>query len=673
MQTKKIARSLTSTVSQSLILALLAMGTANAQDAGKDQPVYKVKPAAAAPSSISERYEKEGIVVEFSMNSIKNDDGKDPGLVAGADAAILFRVTDKSTGQPVRGMRPSAWLNRRAVEHAPNEAECKDSIRSFMSGLFSARADIDLNSYSMLTLNHDSTVTFINPQVSFNVTKLESIVTLPGEGLDWSLSKNGEFLYVTMPARSAVAIINTLTRKLVGTISTGEKSKPARIAIQPGGRYAWVGLDGSPSVAVIDTATNKLAATVNVGAGLHNIAFTTDSRFAYVTNSAADTVTAVDTTTLSKIADIAVGRTPVALAFSRAANAIFVSSINGGAIAVISPENQKVARTIPLKRGVVALRFDPSGRYGFAVNQIESTVSVIDASTNSVIAEGSVVNGPDQVTFTSLYAYVRGTESEKFSLIEMSDIKAGKFAPVNIQAGRLIPSASPQDIGLADMIQPTPEGNSVLIANAPDQVIYYYVEGMMAPMGTFQNYKRRPRGLMVIDRSLAETAPGVYASRIKLKSGGLFDVPMFFDQPRIVKCFEAKIGDSPMSEQIKALASTVVEPLFKGNQFALAEPVMLKFKITDSITGHVVSGLRDVQVLIFEPPGIWQQRVWAKETAAGVYEVKQVFPHEGYFRVMAQIESRGIRYASFPFANVTVLDAARGDQQNVVKQGARNE
>ena len=100
---------------------------------------------------------------------------------------------------------------------------------------------------------------------------------------------------------------------------------------------------------------------------------------------------------------------------------------------------------------------------------------------------------------------------------------------------------------------------------------------------------------------------------------------------------------------------------------------MLKFKITDSITGHAVSGLRDVQVLIFEPPGIWQQRVWAKETAAGVYEVKEVFPHEGYFRVMTQIESRGIRYASFPFANVTVLDGAKGDQQNVVKQGARNE
>jgi len=658
-----IARLVTSAVCRSLAGALLAVTAANAQtDAGKDQPVYRVKPPPAASSPISQRYEKEGIVVEFSINSIKADDGKDPGLVAGADAAVSFRVTDKSTGQPVRGLRPSAWLSRREGAHSPNEAECKDRIRSFMSGMLSARADIDLNSYSMLTLNHDNTVTFINPQIAFNVTKLESIIVLPGEGLDWALSKNGNFLYVTMPARSEVAVINTITRKLVGTIATGEKSKPTRIAIQPDGRYVWAGLDGSSLVAVIDTRTNKLAATLTAGAGLHNIAFTSDSRFAYVTNSASDTVTAFDAKNLSKISHIPVGATPVSISFGTAANSIYVCAINGGTIAVIDPARQLVVKTIPLKRGVVALRFDLSGRYGFAVNQIESDVSVIDSSTNSVIAHGEVVKGPDQIVFTRLYAYVRGTESEKFSLIEMSEVRKGNFVPVNIQAGRLVPSTSPQDIGVADMIQPTPEGNSVMIANAPDQMIYYYVEGMMVPMGTFQNYRRRPRALMLIDRSLTETAPGIYSTPVKLRSAGLFDVPMFFDQPRISNCFEANVGESPLSDRIDSRVTTAVELLFKGNQYSLAGPVTLRFKISDSITGKLISGLKDVQVLMFEPPGIWQKRVWANEVSAGVYEVTELFPHEGYFRVMTQIESRGIRYASLPFANVTVLNEAKGDQ-----------
>ena len=641
---------------------LLVSATVVAQtDAGKgqkDKPFYDTKlatPATPAPSSFSAQYEKEGIVVEFSLKSIEVDERKNLGLAAGTDALASFRLTDKRTGQPVTGLHPNAWLSTRTAEHAPNEAECKDIIRTLMSGSLSARADLDLNSYLMLTLNHDNTITFINPQLSFNITKLESIITLPGAGVDWALSKDKSFLYVTMPDQSAVAVVNTVTRKLIGTIQTGEKTKPMRIAVQPDGRYVWVGLDESPKVAVIDTATNKLAATVAVGEGLHNIAFTGDSRFAYVTNSKSDTVSAIDIKALTKLSDIKVEKTPVAIAHSAASNSIYVASINGGTVAVINPANQQVVKTIPVKRGVVAFRFDLSGRYGFAVNQIESTASVIDASTNQVIAESGVVKSPDQVAFTRLYAYVRGTDSEKFSLIELSEVKKGKFTPIDIQAGEHAASTLPQEIGVADMIQPTPEGNSVMIANMPDQMIYYYTEGMMAPMGTFQNYKRRPHALMLIDRSLSEDSPGVYSSPVKLKSAGTFNVPFLVDQPRLANCFEVKVADSPYAEKVKASASTLIEPMFKGKQFKLKETATLKFKVTDSLTGKPLSGLKDVMILIFEPPGIWQKRVMAKEAGEGVYEVTETLPHAGLFRVMTQIHSRGVRFADLPFTALPVM------------------
>jgi len=653
-------------VAASALLIAVVVSTQAAIIYGQqDQPFYRVKPApSSAPSSISQQYEKEGIAVEFSIKALAGQDGKDPGLVAGADATVSFRLTDKRTGQPVTGLHPNAWISSRTAQHAPNEAECKDKIRTYMGGLLSARADIDLNSYLMLTLNHDNSITFINPQVAFNITKLESIVMLPGAGADWTLSKDKDFLYVTLPGQSAVAIINTITRKLVGTIQTGEKTKPVRIALQPDGRYVWVGLDDSPMVAVIDTTTNKLAATVAAGAGLHNIAFTSDSRFAYVTNSASDTVTAIDARTLSKITDIGLGKTPVAVANSAASDSIYVAAINGGAITVINPARQQITKTIPIKRGVVAMRFDPSGRYGFAVNQVESTVSVIDASTNQVIAEGPVSKGADQVTFTRLYAYVRGTESEKFSLIELSEVKKGKILPVDIQAGRLAASALPQEVGVADMIRPTPEGNSVMIASLPDKMIYYYVEGMMVPMGTFENYKRRPHALMLIDRSLTETAPGVYSSPVRLKAAGTFDLPFLVDQPRIVNCFEGKIADSPYGEKVKAAISTKIEPQFKGNRFKPGEAVTLKFKISDAITKQALAGLKDILVLIYEPPGVWQKRVFAKEVGDGMYEVTETFPHVGLFRVMTQIRSRGVSFADQPFTGVAVMNESQAGGAN---------
>jgi YVTN family beta-propeller protein len=630
-----------------------------------DQPFYRVEKKKSAGdndkparplSSLAQSYEKQGVRVDFKIISTPDADGRDFGLVAGADAVATFRVTDARTGQPIRGLRPNAWINSGAGGQAPNEAECKDTIRGFAGGLLSVRPTIDLNNYAMLTLNHDNTITFINPLISFSMTKLESVVVLPGTGADWALSKDKDFLYVTMPDQSAVAVVNTVSRKLVDTIKLGEKTRPVRVALQPDGRFVWVGIDNSPQVAVIDTATNKLAATVPAGAGLHNIAFTADSRFAYVTNSAADAVSAIDAKTLAKIADIPVGKTPVPVAYSAASRLIYVAAINGATVSVIDPSKQQVVKSIPVRRGVVALRFEPEGRYGFAVNQVESKVAVIDAATGTTVGETKVVGSPDQIAFTSAYAYVRGTTSEKFSLIDLAEVKKGNFAPVDIQAGQLPASASPDDINVSDMIQPTPEGNSVMIANAPDKMIYYYVEGMMAPMGTFDNYRRRARALLLIDRSLAEVEPGVYSTPVRLTKAGRFDVPVLIDQPRLINCFQLFVADSPNGEKEKPKVAIAVEALFKDQKFKPGQAATLRFKITDPVTKQPLTGLTDVHVLAFQPPGIWQMRQWAKEVGEGVYEVTQVFPGVGAYRVMTEVKSRDVRFADLRFTPVAVAD-----------------
>lgn len=651
---------------------MIAAPIASAQEKPPpDRPFFRVKPPALTappgsakpsavptvetatpkpPSSVSQRIEKEGIALDFTLRTVGPEG---TGIVAGADAIVSFRVSDARTGQPLTGLHPNGWINSRRSERPPSDGECKDTIRSFLGGLLSVRPDIDLNSYQMLTLNHDKTISVINPQVAFSITKLEGLITLPGLGVDWALSNDKELLYVTIAGKSAVAVVNIVKREVVSTISTGEKTKPVRIAIQPDGRYAWVGLDDSPSVAVIETATNKLAATIEVGAGLHNIAFTPDSRFVYVTNSAADTVSAIDTKTLAKVTDIKVGKTPVPVTYSSASHFVYVAAINGAQVSVIDPDKQQVLTTIRTKPGTVALRFEPEGRYGFAVNQIESEVSVIDAATSKIIGSVAVSKGPDQVVFTRGYAYVRASESEKFSLIELSEIKNGKFQPVNIQAGQLAPNNIPDEIGVADMISPTPEGNAVMIGNTPDSTIYYYVEGMMAPMGSFSNYKRRPHAVMLLDRSLSETLPGVYSAPIRLNKGGRFNVAVLVDQPRLTNCFQLEVAASPNGVK-PARAALSVEPLFKGKQMRLGAAAELTFKITNSLTGEPVKGLDDVQVLIVQPPGIWQTRLWAKETGEGLYQVTQKFPESGLYKVTLRVESQGLTFSALPAVSVSV-------------------
>ncbi len=72
-----------------------------------------------------------------------------------------------------------------------------------------------------------------------------------------------------------------------------------------------------------------------------------------------------------------------------------------------------------------------------------------------------------------------------------------------------------------------------------------------------------------------------------------------------------------------------------------------------------MAGLGDVQVLVFEPPGVWQQRQWAKEVGGGVYEVSQTFPHQGTFNVMFRVASRGVEFRNLPFTEVTVVEESK--------------
>jgi hypothetical protein len=202
-----------------------------------------------------------------------------------------------------------------------------------------------------------------------------------------------------------------------------------------------------------------------------------------------------------------------------------------------------------------------------------------------------------------------------------------------------------------------------MIANAPDQMIYYYVEGMMAPMGTLSNYKRRPRAAMILDRSLAETAPGVYSVPVRLKGAGRFDVAVLTGRPRISHCFELEVAPSPDAEKNAPAVAVAVKPLFGGREFKSGETAALRFKLTDPATGAPLKGLRDVQVLAFEPPGVWQQRQWAKDVGEGEYEVSQVFPRAGLYKIMLRAASRGVSFADLPATSVTVTTGAGANEK----------
>ncbi len=117
-----------------------------------------------------------------------------------------------------------------------------------------------------------------------------------------------------------------------------------------------------------------------------------------------------------------------------------------------------------------------------------------------------------------------------------------------------------------------------------------------------------------------------------------------------------EVDRSPNGEMEKPRISITVEALFKEREFKPGKPVTMRFKVMDSITGQGIAGLRDVQVLAFEPPGVWQQRQWANDLGGGVYEATQVFPRAGLYNVLLRVESRGARFADLPYTRISIVE-----------------
>jgi len=207
---------------------------------------------------------------------------------------------------------------------------------------------------------------------------------------------------------------------------------------------------------------------------------------------------------------------------------------------------------------------------------------------------------------------------------------------------------------------PAPEGDSVLVANPADRIIYYYSEGMAAPMGSFQNYRRKPRGLMVVDRSLREVTSGVYSTSTKLPKSGIYDVAFLLDSPRITHCFQAEAKPNPDVRKEKQVAIRV-EYLNKEKQLRVGEDYKVRFKVFDTATAKAKTDLKDVRVLTFLAPGTWQKRDFARPVGDGVYELDIKVPQSGLYFVFVESRSQGVTFRQLPYLTLQAAASTAAD------------
>jgi YVTN family beta-propeller protein len=572
--------------------------------------------AALQAGAATQKFERDGIVVEFQPSA---------NVIAGQNVDLRFSLRG-ADGSRLPGLRPAAWIDAR--DPKAGGSQCREKIQSFLAGSLRARPQVDLNTYYVITLNVEPSVAVIDPLIGFGGSRLLTAVNLQSPGADWVLSPDQKRLFVSMPLVNRVAVIDTEKWEVVENVEAG--LKPSRLALA--GDSLWVVSDNV--VSIIDT---KLFETrsVPIGKGPHALAFAGDRGF--VTNGTDGTVSVID----SSVSEIKVGPSPVSLAFSELASSIYAADA-GGTISVIDPAQRKVTKTIAAAPGLTSIQFAPGGRWGFVTNEKAGAVHVLDSSTASVITTATNVGAkPDQVAFTDEFAYIRAAGSDQVKMIRLAGLgSAAEPAMAVFPAGQLPPSTARVE-SVAAAIVPAPEPKSVLVANPADRLVYYYSEGMAAPMGNFSVHRRSPKAVLVVDRSLREAEPGVFSIATKVAEEGTYDVAFFLNAPRVVHCFELAVGSNG---QPKFAPRTVkIEPLTTQQEFRVGEPFELKFRLADANSGEPHRAAKDVRALAFLAPGTWQKRIPAVHDGEGIYSVGLEVPEEGIYYLFLEAPSLDLK------------------------------
>ncbi|MCM2334141.1 MAG: cytochrome D1 [Anaeromyxobacteraceae bacterium] len=616
-------------------------------------------PARSAAAGDPNRLVRDGVVVDFS---ITRPGEAPPGLPLqeGDFAEVRFRMTDATTGRPVAGLNPAAWLDMATVVAGKGgaERECKEKIGLYLKGVVGVRPLVDLNAYYLLLLNDDASISVVDPVVNMTGnTSLFASVPLKRPGADWTRDREERRLFVSMPRAGEVAVIDVETFKVVGGVQAGQA--PTRLALQPDGQRLWVGNDadapGQGGVTVIDTATLQVARRIATGRGHHEIGFSADGRLAFVTNRADGTVAVIDTGRLVKVKELKVGGVPISVATSPLSRFVYVAEARGGAVLAIDPARLEVAARLQASPGLGPMRFSLDGRWGFVVNPAEQALHVLDAAANRLVHTIPMGGKPYQVTVTRAFAYVRLLDKEQVKLVNLLSLGEGKQPIVQaFGAGTGAPMAA-GELSLADAITPAASDSAVFALNPADGNTYFYMEGMNAASGSFGGYGHRVQAVGVVDRSLREVEPGVYAGKLRLPAAGRYDVAFLLESPRVLHCFSADALPDPALAHEDGLD---VEFLDLPPSLAAGAAVPVRLRLVGARDRRPRSGLGDVFLSSHLVPGRHRRQQVAREVGDGVYQVTVPLLEQGVHYLFVSVPSLRLGPDAIPYRAVQVQKGA---------------
>jgi hypothetical protein len=359
---------------------------------------------------------------------------------------LTLELRDAVTQQPLdyTGKRLAAWLQKSPKTLSDGELACSDKVRALASQGIGRRAVVDFNTYSLVTVNTDRTVAFINPFLRMNNAKLEGVVTLPGDATALLHHSQARELWIAMRQSDAIAVIDTDTRTIKRTLSFVPGSGPQALALSGrsvwvsfAGRNQWLRFDNSDSgvpaasVAAVATAQLLTSPSTNIVLGL-----------------GADGITLLDGVT-NEVRTVKLSGSPSAATWSVLAQRWLVATSS---------------------KRLYLTTFD-DGRFAVAAVPSRDRVSIVDVASASILQTVPVTAQANELAQSASFIYVHSAALGQATLLSLPDARNGKARPVNVSIGT---TGKHADVvhAATGLTANTPDNLGMLIASPHDAQVY---------------------------------------------------------------------------------------------------------------------------------------------------------------------------------------------------------
>ncbi|HEY6100950.1 MAG TPA: cytochrome D1, partial [Anaeromyxobacter sp.] len=173
-------------------------------------------------------------------------------------------------------------------------------------------------------------------------------------------------------------------------------------------------------------------------------------------------------------------------------------------------------------------------------------------------------------------------------------------------------------------------------------------------MGSYGGYGHAVRAATVVDRSMKEVEPGVFASKLRIPVAGRYNVAFLLDNPRVLHCFDAEAAVNP---ELKKTFGVLTARFELPGAVKAGDVAPVKVRLTDPVTNEPRTGLRDVTILYHRTHGGPKATASASEIGGGVYQASLSVPAAGTYYAFVTVPSLDVKPKDLPFQAIVVRDA----------------